>query len=154
MRVPVIITLGAGYHISVDYKSVAEAKRRVTVDYPDALMFQFDAVIEPVASRADDVYNQALAKLNELLGDTERGTLCGDLHNAAQKSLLVFRAILTAALWEKTDFIGGVDFGVSHANDELHFCEGALRRAREAIDAETPPARLGWREPRIAAQAA
>jgi len=153
MPVPVIIYLG-GYHISVDYKSVAEAKRRVTTDYPEALMFQFDGVIELAPSPADDVYNQALAKLNEILGDTKRGTVCGDLHNAAQKSLLVFRSLLNAALWAKSDEIGVAHSGVCHAKDELYFCEGALRRAKEAIETELPPARLGWREPRIAEPAA
>ena len=103
------------------------------------------------ATTPADVYDEAFAKMHAILGNgDEPGTLCGDLHNACDKALVVFRDLLDAAVCAQAGsyrsvkdakdprfvLVGGVEFNVDHAEHELGLCIGALRRAKIALEAE------------------
>jgi hypothetical protein len=89
-------------------------------------------------------YQDTFDKMHEIPGTrAEFGTLRGDLNDAADKALVVFRDLLEASVSAKAGVyrsvedpdnpIEGVDSGIEHAEHELGMLVSAIRRAKSAL---------------------
>jgi hypothetical protein len=84
----------------------------------------------------NDIYDRAFKEMNEILGKYESNSLVGDLHNATDKALVVFRDFLEAAVCAQSGDYESADDYIAHAEKEVGLALYALKTAKAALAKE------------------